>query len=193
MDKTTFKEIRNLLLVVGAGGGLAVAVALYLVLFHSPTGSYKAKNVLLSPAMMRGDLNFKEQNPKTGGMSRFVFDRVVITLFDEKSGRQKEVSVSADQYREIYSLLGDDRSLTELSNDFLSRFLTTVPLKMMLYVKTENSAEWERSGKLFQTVDFVFMGNDYRISLKQQSREAGFAYFHHPGIYDKVLAIMGEN
>ena len=194
MNKTTIQEIRNLLLIIGGGAALAIGAVFYLVLYHSPTGSILAKEALLSPKMMQNNLHFSEKNPKTGKNSRFIFDQVQIHSFNQITKKQAQTTLSNAQYRKIFSLIGGDWSLKEVSNTIFSRFITSLPLSMQLLVKTENSAEWERVEKLFQRVDFAYQGDYFRVSLKQESKEnIHFAYFYHPNIYQKVMAIIGED
>lgn len=69
------KQIRNLLIVVGAGVFGAFLLAYVMVVYYGPSGRYQTKNVLLEPGIIEG-LTFQDLNPDTGKFSQYSMDRV---------------------------------------------------------------------------------------------------------------------
>jgi hypothetical protein len=57
-------------------------------------------------------------------------------------------------------------------------------------VKTESSAKWQATTKIFQETQFLVNGSYFRVELHEQTAGERWAYFYHPQVYRDVMAIM---
>lgn len=171
-------QIRNFLLVIGSSVGFAVIVVLVTLYYYGPTGRYLTRNVLLAPEVT-GSMVFMDFNPQTGGMSRFVFDRIEFVT-------DRTIPVNMDSYREIFRLIGNDRSLRDVPDDVINLFNHENPSRLILTIRTPDQG----AVKIFQEVHFAKIGDYYRIELHVEKGEGDWAYFYHSKIDDKINQLV---
>jgi hypothetical protein len=188
-DYSKRKQIRNLLVVIGSGVMTGFAIVLILLYNYNPSGSYLAKNVLLSPELAQ-TLSFKDSNPKTGGTSLFVFDVIEFSYYDNIKKQWKNVHVDGNQYMRFYQVINNEKSLLEVTDDVRNLFNKGNMATLLLKVRTESHAAWQATSKVFTEVNFVGEGDYYRVGLHEQNPSNPWAYFYHPGIYRQVLEIF---
>lgn len=181
------KEIRNLLFVIFSGILGAFAVALGMLYYYNPNGSYLAGNVLLSPESTQV-LRFNDVNPKTGATSKFVFDQVEFSYFDAKLKQRRNLSVDRDNYVKLFQSISSDRSLE--ATDEIKNLFNKDPSKLVLKIRSETNVAANAISKPFIEVDFANEGDYYRIELHEENSLDSWAYFYHPGIYSKVFNIF---
>ena len=179
------KQIRNLLLVLGSGIGCAILLALLFLYYYNPSGTYLARNVLLSPESAAA-ISFNQLNRKSGGVSRFVFDDVEFTFFNKVQKSLKTVHVDLNQYNQFYQMVGSLRSV-EPTDEILSSFSKPNGSTLALKIRPENN---QTAAKTFIAVNFVNEGDYFRIELHEQSSTGNWAYFYYPGIYQKVIDLF---
>src|SRR5947207_328834 len=81
-ESTKKKQILTLLSILGLGIGTAFIFVVIMLSYYNPTGSYLAKNVLISPENL-SKMRFSETNNiKASEKSRFMLDRLEFTYFD---------------------------------------------------------------------------------------------------------------
>ena len=180
------KEIRNLLLVIGSGIIGAVAVALMMLYYYNPSGSYLAGNVLLSPESTKV-IKFQDTHPTTGSPAKFIFDQIEFSYYDSQLKQWKKLNVEMDQYAKFYQLIGNERSL-EVPDEIKRLFNQPSPSVLSLKIRTEATSQ--SISKPFIEVNFVNEGDYYRIELHEEGSSGSWAYFYHPGIYNKVLEMF---
>lgn len=172
-------------------GGIFVAfiIATYMVYNYGPTGRYLAQNVLLSP-LYTEKLSYNDVNPKTGGTTRFVFDRIEFAFYDAVQKQWRKIAIDSDHYQKFYDLVAGEQSLQELSSEIEALFSRSNGSTLTLTVKTESNAKLDGTTKVFQQVQFVNAGNYYRVQLHETNPSGRWAYFYHKGIYDAVQAMF---
>jgi hypothetical protein len=187
------REIRNLFIVVGSGVVGAFAMALAMLYYYGVSGSYLAKNVLLSPEYAQV-IQFNDLNPRTGAPSKFVFDQIEFSYYNPMLKQWKRSGVRMDQYAKFYQMIGDERSVVP-SDEVRSLFYRISPSILSLKIRTESGADPQAASKAFIEVNFVHEGDYYRIELHEQANGSSdsWAYFYHPGIYEKVLDLFNSS
>lgn len=181
------KEIRNLLFVIFSGILGAFAVALGMLYYYNPTGSYLAGNVLLSPESTQV-IRFNDVNPKTGATSKFLFDQVEFTYFDAKLKQWKNLNVDQDKYVKLYQAISSDRSLD--ATDEIKILFNKDPSKLILKIRSDTNVAANAITKPFIEVNFANDGDYYRIELHEENSLDTWAYFYHPGIYKETFNII---
>lgn len=191
MNKSTRSQIRNLLLALALGVVGALLFSALLLYKYNPTGQYEIKNILLSPDLMNG-LNFNDKNSKTGGMSRFVFDKIVFEYPDLKTGKLEKVTITNDQYRAFYQMIYPEKSLLDVPDDVKNLFNKGALAKLKLEIRTESNASFQALEKVFQEVDFASEGNYFRVELRQSDspNEEKNGYFYNQDIYKKARQLF---
>lgn len=180
-EETPKRQARNVLISLFLGLVLGFAVVGFLLYRYNPTGQYLAKNVLLSPKTI-SKLWYSDVNPKTGGNSRFVFDKIVV----ERGGKQSVVS--EENYRKFYHQIQEDKSLVD-TKPFEDQF--SEPMKILIFVRTESQDAWQAVEKVFQELQILPQGDIYRIQLHEDNPGLHWVYFKHPGIYTEVISKFG--
>jgi hypothetical protein len=188
MEKAKKKAIRNLLSVVSSAIFLGFLFSALLLYKYSPSGLYEVKNVLISPDTMMG-LNFNDSNNKTGGSSRYIFDKIQF-----EDGKNNHV-VSSDSYRLFYEEIKTAKSLSTVTDEIKNAFNRGSPAKLKILIKTDSPAAWQANTQTFQEMDFSSQGDYFRVYLRESNvGGSSFAYFHQAGIYQKALKMFtGDN
>ncbi len=188
LDDQAKQQIRNLLLVIFSGVGLALLVTLLMIFRWGPTGQYLTQDVLVSPDLMT-NLAYNDSNPKTGGSSRFVFDRLEYEYYDLEKQLWQKVVVSQDQYAQFFKLVTGERSLLDIKPSLVYEFNQATPARLTLWVRTESVSSLATK-KIFQEVHFSKEGNYFRVQLRQTTSGPTWVYFKRDNIYQEVLQIF---
>lgn len=181
------RQIRSFLTVILSSVLLGGLLAFFFVYYYSPTGQYTARNILLSPQLLL-QMKYSDLNPRTGGQSKFVFEKAEFFYLDANSKERRQISIANEKYNQFYDLISGDRSLLEIDQRVIQLFEQEIPSKLVLTVRTESSAEWQFANKVFQEMEIV--GDFYRVELREYQAKTPWAYFHHTGIYDTSLRIF---
>lgn len=190
MDVSKKRQIRNLLFVAGSAVFIACAVSALFLYKYSPTGTVVIKDVLISPNMLAG-LNFNDTNKKTGGMSRFIFDKIQFEYDDLQKGTRESKAVSSDAYQAFYDKIKSNKSLTNPSDEVKNAFNKGRNANLKIFVRTESSASFQFLEKVFQEIDFSKNGNYFRVQLRESDPTgANFAYFGENEIYKIASTIF---
>lgn len=165
----------------------AIIVAIGLVYYYGPSGYYEAKYALLAPDMLH-DLRYQDVNPETGSRHFFVYEAMEFTYYDSNENRWKKSRVTEEGYRNFFQQIAGDVSVEQESSPVTDPFRSGYPASLKLLVKSEGS----RSNSVipFQEVTFAYEGDFYRMELHEESSEKKWAYFNHPGIYQKALQFL---
>jgi hypothetical protein len=182
------KQIRNLLLVFGGGIAFAFLFAAFMLYHYSPTGKYYVKNTVLAPDVL-DKLAFKDTSTKTGASSRYVFDQMEFSYYDTSKKQWIKLTVSKENYAQLYHMISDEGSLMEVPEDVVSLF-NYYPASLVTTVRSENKTSQESSIKTFQEVYFANKSDYFRIALQEQGVGMHWVYFYHPGIYQKVINLF---
>lgn len=185
MNNSKKQQIRNLILIVSSAVVTAFLFSALLLYKYSPTDQYNVENILISPDMV-SSLKFNDKNPKTGGQSRFAFDKM------EFLHNQSKSAVSIDQYTLFYQMVQSKKSVMNVSDDIRNLFNRGQVGRLKIWVKTESSASWQETEKVFQQVEFASSGGYFRIELRQSdsSQSDPYAYFYAPELYSKILSLF---
>lgn len=182
------KEIRNLVLVISGGVACAMAIALFMLYFYSPSGRYYAKNVLLAPEIVN-QISYPEKNPKTGVVVRYSFDSFAFASYDPDKKEWRRSNVKPDVYREFYDAVSEDLSIEPITDELRQLFRQSHPTTFT--VKMQQGSGNEKV--TFQEVDFAPGQDYYRVQLRSQASgdvSEGWAYFFHPGIERYARALF---
>lgn len=155
---------------------------------YSPTGVYQLKNILLSPETVR-DINFLDKNPLTGKNSRYTFDKIEFSYWEQKLKQRITTRVEQEAYEKLFIQLSGDLSLGHVSKEIVGQFQRSQDAILSLSVKllSENS---DTPLKAFQEVEFATSGDYYRVEVHEQNRQEVWQYFHHPDILKLVISIL---
>lgn len=193
MNKTNEKAVRrqiiSLLSVIGAGVLAAFLIGSFFIMHYGPSGRYLVENILLEPKLLH-ELNYNDNNPKTGGMDRFVFDSIEFAYFNQAEKKWVKFPVSEERYALIYNLIKGEKSLLDPSRELEELFIKDLIARMTIFVKTESSAAWQAITKTFQEVQFENKNNHFRIQLHEQNPGMNWAYFQKSNIANDVLSIF---
>lgn len=185
---TTAREIRNLLFVIGSAIGVALLGAAFMLYYYGPTGSYFAKNVLLSP-FYTSTLAFNDINPKNGRLEKFVFDGIEFSYFDGIKKQEIHLPVSNETYTQFYNSVASERSIPDITEEVRAQF-TNHPSSLSFKVHPEHTPE---ASKVFLEVNFVKEGEYYRVQLRDATGTTGtWAYFYHPNIYKEAMQLFAK-
>lgn len=181
------KEISALLSVIIGGVVFALIAAVGCIYFYSPSGLYHTNYALLSPDMI-DQLRYQDVDPSTGKRQFFYFHSIELTYFDSESSSWQTAAISREKYRNFFDAIRDDVSIEEESSSLAEQFLSGYPALLKIVVQSE-----ERrfpATKTFQEVAIAYLGNHYRIEIRQESSEKQWAYFFHRNIYATALEIL---
>lgn len=183
------KQIIYLMGVLGAGLAAALALIGYLLYTYGPTGQYKAANVLLDPAVAR-NLAFSDTDFGRGKNNVFELDAIKFQYFEESS-KQWRVDTLADwQYDDIYELLKGDESVPFPSQEMTEQFSLTQPSTLEFIVRQKLNPNASGESKVFISAEFIPKTDEYRVKLRASEGWQQYAYFVHPGVYQKLMAII---
>lgn len=179
------KQIVQLLSVIFAAL-FAAALALGAMLYSwNPTGTYLAKNVLISPEVA-GQISFSQYSQQTGGKNRIVFDHVEFTYFDNEMRQFRNIEVDQEKYSKFYKLIESDRSLSSVDETIEQSFSQNSPSTMTVAVRNKGGGE----AVPFQEVYFV--EDYYRVELHEDTLAGHYAYFYHPQIGQKTMKMFKD-
>jgi hypothetical protein len=184
------KQIRTLLLVVGSGVTAALVLALFMLYYYNPSGTYLAGNVLLAPDSAL-NLRYIETNHRTKDASRFVFAGIEFSFYDTVQKKWQRKKIEMDKYREFYAQVEGDRSLTDIDDNVRKSFTSRYPATLSLSIHLENDTTAANNKEFSQAV-FSEGSDYYRVQLRDQGSSEGWAYFYHPGIYSKIMKIFSN-
>lgn len=184
------RQVRNLLSVLSFSILSAFLIAGLLLYAYGPSGRYLVKQALLSPDLMTS-LNFNDSNHKTGGMSRFVFDGIELSLYDSQTKKMQNKPISLDGYKKFYELVANEKSLKSPPEEVESSFRKMPIASLLINIRTDSHAAWQDETKIFQEINFLVEGDYFRIELREEQNSGGnWAYYYYPGIYQKALNLL---
>ena len=178
-----FKDVRRLLSVVGAALLCAILLTTGMLHYYGPNGRYSSQNVLLSPENAFS-LSFADPGTKSAG--RYIFDRLDFSYYDVKTKQKKVVDVNEEKYGRFYALVKNEESLAVVDDAVLNLFSHGASTSLTLMIEAPTGGK-----TVFSEVDFTDQGDYYRVLLRQDGRSGdGWAYYHSPGIYQKVMDLF---
>lgn len=186
--QTKSSEIRNLLFVIGSGVLGAILLAIAALYYYSPTGTYLARNALLSPDSATS-LSYVDFSAKNGSLMRYIFDEIEFTYIDPAAKKVKKLHIDLDVYKKFYDSIRNEKSLPTVSDEIKNLFNQSSPAHLRIKVHPERNAS-QSDAKVFLSTDFVNEGDYYRIQLREQDAIEPYAYFYHPSIYQQALKIF---
>lgn len=193
MDQFKKQQIKNLLRVVSGAIFAAFMFSALLLFKYGPNNQYGVENILISPDMVFA-LKFNDKNSKTGGQSRFVFNKMEFEFINSETGVKEKKPVSLDQYTYFYEVAKGNKSIADLSDEIRNLFNRGQAATLKIWVKTESDAAWQEFEKVFQQIDFASNGTYFRIELRQSASSEGeaYAYFYAPEMYQKILNLFSS-
>lgn len=184
-QNSSMGKIRALLTVLISGVVCAFLVSGLLLYYYGPSGRYLVKNALLAPELMTS-LAYNDTNKKTGGNSRFVFDGIEFSFYDDQAKMQRLIQISPGAYKNFYDLVMADKSLLNVPEAVLALFEKAATI-LTIKVRTESHAAWQDETKVFQVVQFSDEGNHYRIKLHEEPSPNEWVYYSHPDILTNAI------
>ena len=187
-ESSKVKQIKGLIIVLSAGLSVGLLIALSMLYYYNPTGSYHANNVLLD-ADNAYSLRFVEPGPKGKSEGRYVFDGINFSYFDQHIKQTKSLSVTKDKYAQLYGLIAEDNSLFNPNLEIQGLFNQTYLATLALNVRSTSEDSSKGVELTFSKIQFVYE-DYYRIQLRQSQPGAEWIYFYHPKIYQKTLNLF---
>lgn len=175
------KQIRNLLAVLGASIAAAGIISSWMLYHYNPSGNYYAQNVLLAPQLI-GNLTYQELDPKGGKKGRVLFENIEFKTPDGL--KEQTYLVAPDLYEKFYNEIAKEQSMNPVSEEAFSAFHQGRPSKLILKIQNNGAKE------TLQEVHFAPTGDFYRVQLREQGEDTGWAYYYHPGILEKVTRLF---
>ena len=189
-DSSQVRQIKVLLLVLGAGLTAGILMSLLMLYYYNPTGSYLATNVLLDPDNAY-TLRFVEPGAKAKSEGRYVFEGMYFSYFDKSVIELKTIPVAKDKYAEFYKLIANDRSIVGPTEEIKNLFNQGHPASLILKIRSVGDDSSKGIDKIFTNIDLVNEGDYYRIQLRQSTPGSECIYFMHTNIYDVALKVFG--
>ncbi len=186
-DSSKSKQIRTLLLVFGTAISAAVVFALVMLHYYGPSGAYLAKNALVDPSNI-GAIHFAENNSRSGENSHYVFDRFEFSFFQKAEKQWKKQTIDMQQYADFYTLIGDELSLTSVTDEIVTTFNKGHPASLIVKIRQGNSPQ--PLVKDLLKVDFAEDSDYFRIQLRETGPLERWAYYHRPDIYQDVMQLF---
>lgn len=182
-NKKAKKLIRDLLTVLISGTVSACLVAALALYFLSPSATYKAGNVLLSPKIAFA-LSYQEIDSQTRKPVSYIFDHIELVQFDWPSKREYRRTIGEADYQKVYLLISEDRSFSQPPESVVHLFETEHPSILTIFVK--QAAPLSTGIFSFQEMQILSDGDYYRIQPRQQAQEKKWVYFFHENIYKRI-------
>lgn len=182
MDQATAaQQIKRLFTVIGLGVVAAIGVSVFFIYFFSPSGSYPISELLLDPQVA------KEMKYQDNG-NRYVFDHVEFMAFNETSNTWDSKKVTLDQYQSFYALIENDKSEVIPTEAVKNVFYHANPAILSIVTRKEGAS----ADQVFQELQISTDNKVYRVKLREEQVRPQWAYFIHPGIYEKSLKVFGQ-
>lgn len=178
---TPKKQIRNLLMILGAGLFGGILLSLFMLYRYGPEGHYLLKNALLSPEVIA-----QISAPKNGKLKHFSqtnIDKIEYSYQDLETKKRTVIPVDKTNYTSFYQKIADDKSLLEIPPEVMSAFTQMPESSLNLIVKDSSN---DSSHQIFQEVQFLYKGDYYRLQLRD-SKTSHWIYFYHPHIYEEAF------
>lgn len=183
------RQIVGLLSVLAAGLAFALAIIGYLLYTYGPTGQYRAENILVEPSLVK-KLSYIDTEVSRGKEGKHILDHVQFQVFDEKSGQWDVYLLNDEQYKRIFDLLSRDESLFPVPEELDHKFRSSRLANLEIIARPELPGNQQGQTKTFLSVDFIPGGDVYRVFIRTSSIGTDYAFFNHPGVYDKVIKIV---
>ncbi|MDP1836305.1 MAG: hypothetical protein Q8K75_10330 [Chlamydiales bacterium] len=174
-------DIRNFLIVLGSGVGVACAIVALMVYIYSPTGRYWSQHAIISPAVLASG-SFSETIEGTTKVQRYQFDKVDYTYFDKEQAKWLTVALSNEQYQKFWALIEKDWSIPP-NETLIQSFRDPKLSHLSIWVKPDPGTS---PIKAIQEVFFVPNSDIYRVELRGTDLKDQWAYFVHSNIYQQV-------
>lgn len=189
VDSFQKKQIEKLLGVLGAGLVAGILIALTMLYYYNPNGSYVAQNVLLDPENAYS-LRFIEPGPKGKSEGKYVFEGIYFNYQDPATKQLKSIRVKKEGYAAFYNLISNEKSIAEPSIEVQRLFNQVNPAALLLKVRSVGDDSAKGVETVFARVDFAESGEYYRIQLRQAAPGAEWIYFRHPKILQEAFDIF---
>jgi hypothetical protein len=186
---TPRQQISRLLIVLASGVICALLFALTMLYNYGPTGRYFVKNVLLSPEMIPS-LSYVENNPNSGKLARFVFNRIAYTYWNPEKKEWNRVLVDQKHYGQFYEIVAEDKNIVDVSDELVTLFYREKPSRLIISVHTDIANPMLSDERPFQSVEVLPDSDYFRIELRGETNRAGWAYFHHQAISSQATQLL---
>lgn len=192
VDSTQKRQIERLFGVLGSGLIAGILIALAMLYYYNPNGSYDAQNVLLH-AENAYSLRFIEPGPKGKSEGKYVFEGMYFNYFDPAIKQPKTIRVTKDKYAEFYNRISNDKSIVEPGSELQGLFNHAQQASLLLKVRSVGGDSAKGIESIFARVDFAESGEYYRIQLRQSAPGAEWIYFRHPKILQDTMEIFNNS
>jgi hypothetical protein len=188
-EPSSKQQIKDLILVLLSGVLAACIISGILLYKYGPTGVYTVTDALIDPTLAT-TLDYNDHNDITNGKDRFVFNGIEFSYYDSKENKQKKINISSESYKKFYNMISLDKSILNIPPEISNLFNPANAAILNINVRTESHAAWQNETKQFQSVNFAYAGDYYRIKLHEEKYPNEWVYFHHPAIYQQVLQLF---
>jgi len=191
-DTSKIRQIKVLTGVLSAGLGFGVVIALGMLYWYNPTGSYSASHTLLDPANAFS-LHFAEPGSKGKTEGRYIFDGMQFSVYEINHKKTISTPVNQEQYAALYHKIANEKSLVAPGQEIQHLFHQGYPATLELKVRMKGEDLSKGIETIFSKIEFTPNGDYYRVQLRQSTPGSEWIYFYHPGIYQEVYNIFNES
>lgn len=184
------RDIRNLLVVLGASVVCASMIAFLFIYYYGPSGRYVAGHTILDPSIVQ-EINTQESDPKNRQKVHFVFDHFEFSYFDSKTGKMRTLPVTMQMYQKFYGLISSEFSVEEKKGKIEQLFIRSHPTLLTANMRTLNGSSPSNT-KVFQVIEFV--EEDYfRVQLHDKQEQGEWVYFFRKNSYHDAMQLFTQS
>lgn len=188
-QQSSHKQIRNFLIVLFGGSLFGLLIVLALIYSYGPSTTYIAKNVLLSPEVLKKMWYTASSASTRGEVSRFSFREIAMVHFNRHNSAWESKKIDLNNYSQFYHLVKNDQGSSD--NEELRLLFQKNPAATIIIIAetpVKQSARMIREN--FQKIEFSQNGEAYRVELKEGGEKDIWAYFQHDNIYNEAMKIF---
>ena len=186
---STKKQIYNLVGIFFCATAIGLGLAAYMAYSFGPSSEFIARDVLLSPDVL-SKISYRTYDPKANKTLKFVFDKIEFTYFDSLTKSWKTRKVTLEAYSKFYDLIGNEKSISNVTPELKSPFQQPILPHLTLSVKTEQGQE----SRPFQNVEIIPNGDYFRVELHEDApAKEPWSYFNYSHIYQFAVDMFTKD
>ena len=188
-DSSKSRQIEVLLSVLGTGIFAGILIALAMLYYYNPTGSYQISNILLDPENAF-TLRYTEPGAKGKSEGRYVFNSMEYSYYNPESKKTDSIATPKEKYAKFYQSIANDKSIPEAGPEIESMFNSQNQSNLVLKVRQVGEDASKGHESTFSRIVFADNGDYYRVQLRQSNAAVDWIYFQHPKISKEAFRIF---
>lgn len=180
-------DIRDFLLVIGAGVFCAFLLVFWLVKEDPGAKELKVSEALLSPETIE-ELSNRAVNASGKFSAEYLVESIDFSTFDTDKGKWEMTQVDIQPYQQIYRILEKDVGRQKVPDDVIDQFDKTNISTLAIYVKVNKPYQVGSTNNLFQQIQLLPTDDWYRVQI--HADEPQWFYYQHMGALKEILSIV---